>query len=167
MKLFVSFALLVSAIPAFAVQRVAERYTCTAFHPVTGYATITYKERARKKITMRSVMGETEISGGRLTYNTDSVRSYPRAVFTFEVHKRPVSVYMDLMRPLTDGCEGELTEQILSGVTYVPLFGAVPNGTTLFTPFSGFVGNPFLPIPVGFVPTSVVTCRIWFKDAGE
>lgn len=167
MKLFVSLIMLFAAAPTFAVQRVAERYTCTAFHPLTGYATITYKERARQKLTMKSLMGETEISGGRLTYNTESIRSYPRAVFSFEINERPVSVYMDLLRPLTDGCEGELTEQILTGITYVPLYGAVPNGTTLFTPLSGFVGNPFLPIPVGFVPTSFVTCRIWFKDAGE
>ncbi len=167
MKFLVLLVSAVLAFPAFAVQRVAERYTCTAFHPITGYASITYKEKSRKKVTMKSIMGEADINGGRLTYNTDSLRSYPRAVFSIEVGKRPVSVYMDLLRPLTDGCEGELTEQILTGITYIPIFGAVPNGMTLFTPLSGFTPNPFLPIPVGFVPTSVVTCRVWFKDAGE
>ncbi len=167
MKILVLLVSAVLTAPAFAVQRVAERYTCTAFHPLTGYATITYKEKARKKVSMKSILGEAEINGGRLTYNTASMRSYPRAVFSFEVGQRPVSVYMDLLRPLTDGCEGELTEQVLTGITYVPIFGTVPNGTTLFTPLAGFSPNPFLPIPVGFVATSVVTCRIWFKDAGE
>lgn len=162
MKILVLFASLFTAIPAFSAQRVAERYTCTAFNPATGYATITYSEKARGKSRMTSLWGEKEIRGGRLTYSTSSYTSYPRAVFNIEVAGQPVSVYMDLVRPLKDGCEGQLSDEILTGVTYVPLYGAAVN-LFPFIPFAGYASNPFIPIPVGFVPTSLVTCRVVFR----
>lgn len=162
MKILVLFASLFTAIPAFSAQRVAERYTCTAFNPATGYATIKYSEKARGKTKMSSLWGEKEIRGGRLTYSTSSYSSYPRAVFDVEVAGRPVSVYMDLVRPLKDGCEGQLSEEILTGVTYIPLYGAAFNWWP-FSPLVGYTANPFVPVPAGFVPTSIVTCRVVFR----
>ncbi len=159
MKFSLLFVSLFMSFSAMAAQRVAERYTCTAYNPLTGFATITYSEKGRGKAKMTSIVGEKQIRGGRLTYNTGTLTSFPRATFSVPVNGSPVSVYMDLTRPLKDDCEGQLSEDILTGFTYIPLYGA----TTSYWPFVALTGNPFLPVPLGFIPTSMVTCRVIFR----
>lgn len=169
MKVLVLLATVFASGSVLAAQRVAERYTCAAFNPLTGYATITFNEKTKARgARMTSLAGEQQLHGGRLTYNSSSYSSYPRAVFSIPVKGGdPIQVYMDLLRPLNnDDCEGKLSEEILSGITYIPLFGVAP-GLSLFAPLSGYGTLPLVPVPAGFVPTSVVTCRVIFREIGD
>lgn len=163
-KLVLLAAFGVMSLSAAAVERTAKTYSCSAFNAVTGYARITYKkERGERVPKARMQYGwlVSELKGGALGYETEAPLNTPvRAILYTKVNGVEVPVHMDLFRPL----EHQTKEVILSGLTYVPSFALAPNWTA-FAPFSGTLGHLgyLVPVPVGFTPTSVVTCRISFQ----
>lgn len=142
--------------------RIAKSYSCTAYNPATGFASITYKPSKKKSATTAELtygLVTTPLTDGRLSYDAESPLAFPRAIFTTEVTGTPTTIYMDLLRPISDG-----KKTVVSGVTYVEANAVVPT-LALFASYYGWsysVG--FITVPAGYVVTSVVTCRVNFND---
>lgn len=156
-KLFLFALVSAFTFSAVAETRVAKSYSCSAFNPVTGYARITYKAKSAR---LTYGWFTSDVEDGVLSYDSESALDYPKAVLYTKINGVDVPVHLALLRPL----EQESKELVLSGVTYVPHFALAPN-FQVFAPFSGYVGylGSVVPVPVGFTPTSVVTCRISFR----
>lgn len=162
-KTVLLIALSALGLSANAAARAAKSYTCTAFNPVSGYARITYgKKEGERKSRAEIHYGflVSEVEGGVLSYDPDTVVDLPRAVFSTKVNGVEVPFHMDLFRPW----DNETKEVILSGVTYVPAFALAAN-LPLFARYSGSLEqlDGKVAVPAGFTPTSVVTCRVFFR----
>jgi len=161
----VLLAALAAPVLASAEIRTAESYHCTAFNAFTGYATIKWNKKTRKKggAEIRYGWLTSQPRGGLLTYEPNSPLNFPRAILQTELNGATVPVHMDLLRPI----EHRSKEVVLAGLTYIPL--TVPASgfsTPYWTPYTGPIGHlsPLVPLPAGFVPTSVVTCRVSFHQ---
>jgi hypothetical protein len=162
-KLVLLAAISAISLSATAAPRAAKSYSCTAFNALTGYARITYGKRASERVaSARITYGwlVNEVQGGVLVYEPEVTLNFPKAILEVKVNGVVVPVHMDLLRPL----EHKSKEVILAGLTYVPSFALAPN-LAAFAPFSGTLSHLsyLVPVPVGFTPTSVVTCRVQFQ----
>lgn len=159
-KFFLFSTLFSFGVFAHGEVRTAREYVCTAFNPLTGYAELKFptadKEGVAGTLVTYGVVKK-PMAGGELSYDSDLKNAYPHATLQTVIGGVTVPVYLDLSRP-----SKETKKATLIGITYVPLFAVVPSAW-LFQPYVGF--NPSyaeVPVPVGFVPTAVVTCKVRF-----
>lgn len=143
--------------------RTAQSYHCTAYNAFTGFATIKWNSGTRRRggAEIRYGWFTSMAKGGLMTYEPQTEVSVPRAILETRVNGVPVTVHMDLLRPV----DHRSKEIVLSGLTYVPV--TVPPtawNASFWTPYTGPLGHlsPLVPLPAGYVPTSVVTCRVSF-----
>ncbi len=150
----------VSGSLASAEIRNAKSYSCNAYNPLTGFATVTFDAKTRRKsggAEIRYGWLTTPARGGALSYDTASPLNFPHAVMETKVNGNVVPVYMDLLRPT----EHKSKEVVLAGLTYVPVSGF---SSPWIAAYSGTLGHlsALAPLPAGYVATSVVTCRVSF-----
>ena len=156
-------AFLVGAgVSALAETRSSSEYTCTAYNPLTGYAELKYPANEKDGSVgtlMTYGMISKSLSGGEISYDPKLENTYPRATLQTVINGVTVPVYMDLAKPKS----ARAKKATLIGVTYVPLFAVVP-GSWLFQPYMGYQpGYSDVPIPAGFIPTSIVSCDVRFN----
>jgi hypothetical protein len=140
--------------------RTAREYLCTAFNPVTGYAELKFPTADKEGVAGTLItygLAKKSLNGGELSYDSELKHAYPHATLQTVINGVTVPVYLDLARP-----RKETKKAKLIGITYIPLFAVIP-AAWLFQPYLGY--NPSqteIPVPAGFVPTSVVTCKVRF-----
>lgn len=162
-KLIYSLAFLLFASLASAAEpRIAKTYSCNAFNPLTGFAIVTYSKATVRKnggAVIKYGLLTTETKGGEIAYDPANEMSYPKAVLSTKIGGVDYPVHLDLLRPIDHGSK----EAVLAGLTYIPV-----NTLTVLPYWAPYYGStthlsPIAPVPAGFIPTSVVTCRVTFQ----